>query len=321
MSQHSKMKPATAKIPTKFQRCFRCGYSWPHNDSKCPAEGQKCNNCSKYNHFASVCNSKDKIREQLNQDSTHAMIFDRHIPITTVTAAVTKAPTATRVQNQPNTRKKQRSFNANLKIGKSTIPFQIDRGSSVNIIDETTFQRIKKNNPNIVLRKSRKRLFGFGSQTPLPLAGQLECVLESKKRITSARIVVVKGTTGCLLSGQTSIDLNFLTVKVNNVKTKSTFTKLASQEKVSPRLKPMVTKYDKVFHGVGKLTDVQVHLHINKEIKPVVQPTHRIPFAIRKKVESELLRLQKEDIIEPAKGPSLWISPIVAFPKPNKRLD
>ena len=129
--------------------------------------------------------------------------------------------------------------------------------------------------------------------------------------------MVVKGTTGCILSGQTSIDLNFLTVKVNNVKTKSTSTKLASQEKVSPRLKPMVTKYDKVFHGVGKLTDVQVHLHINKEIKPVVKPTRRILFAIRKKVESELVRLQKEDIIEPAKGPSLWVSPIVAFPKPN----
>ena len=77
MSQHSKRKPpARAKIPTKSQRCFHCGYSWPHNDGKCPAEGQKCNNCSKYNHFASVCNSKDKIREQLNQDSTHAIWND-----------------------------------------------------------------------------------------------------------------------------------------------------------------------------------------------------------------------------------------------------
>ncbi len=63
----------------------------------------------------------------------------------------------------------------------------------------------------------------------------------------------------------------------------------------------MITKYDKVFHGVGKLTDVQVHLHINKEIKPVVQLTRQIPFAIREKVESELARLQKEDIIEPEK--------------------
>ena len=189
MSQHSKRKPARAKIPTKHtpQRCFRCGYSWPHNNGKCPAEGQKCNNCSKYNHFASVCNSKDKIREQLNQDSTHAIWNDIRSPHSNNNSNCSSdessdsdenAFTINEVQNQLNTRKKQRSFNANLKIGKSTIPFQIDRGSSVNIIDETTFQRIKKNNPNIVLRKSRKRLFGFGSQTPLPLVGQFECVLE-----------------------------------------------------------------------------------------------------------------------------------------------
>ena len=76
----------------------------------------------------------------------------------------------------------------------------------------------------------------------------------------------------------------------------------------------MVTKYDKISRGVGKLTNVQVHLHVNKEIKPAVQPTRLIPFAIRKKVESELVRLQKEDVIEPAKGPSLWVSPIVPFP-------
>ena len=133
-----------------------------------------------------VCNSKDKIREQLNQDSTHAICNDIRSPHSNNNSNCSSdessdsdenAFTINEVQNQPNTRKKQRSFNANLKIGKSTIPFQIDSGLSVNIIDETTFQRIK-NNPNIVLRKSRKRLFGFGSQTPLPLVGQFECVLE-----------------------------------------------------------------------------------------------------------------------------------------------
>ena len=142
---------------------------------------------AKYNHFASVCNSKDKIREQLNQDSTHAIWNDTRLPHSNNNSNCSSDESSDSdentfpindVQNQPNTRKEQRSFNANLKIGKSTIPFQSDSGSSVNIIDETTFQRIKRNNPNIVLRKSRKRLFGFGSQTPLPLVGQFECVLE-----------------------------------------------------------------------------------------------------------------------------------------------
>ena len=34
-------------------------------------------------------------------------------------------------------------------------------------------------------------------------------------------------------------------------------------------------------------------------------------------VENKLNRLQQQDIIEPAQGPSIWVSPIVAFPKPN----
>ena len=68
---------------------------------------------------------------------------------------------------------------------------------------------------------------------------------------------------------------------------------------------------------MGKRTDVQVKLHINPEVKPVVQPTRRILFAIRDQVEKELKRLKDLDIIEEAQGATPWLSPIVAFPKPN----
>ena len=316
----------TSDTTRGFQRCFRCGDAWPHK-GRCPAEGQQCRNCSKYNHFARVCRAREMQKKP--NESSHAVWNTARSPPSSTSDNTDSEGSETSTSNdnegafiineiKANERaKKQRSFHANLKLGKSTIRFQIDSGSTVNIIDENTFQAIKKQNPDIILRKTRKRLFGFGSKAPLPVLGQIECLLESKQRITSATIVVVKGTTGCLLSGQTSIDLKFLTVKVNKVQEKPAFSKLASQDKVPPRLKPVISKYDKVFHGVGKLTDVQVQLHINKEVRPVVQPTRRIPFAIRKKVEHELDRLEKEDIIQPAKGPSIWVSPIVAFPKPN----
>ena len=142
--------------------------------------------------------------------------------------------------------------------------------------------------------------------------------MESKKRLAHATIVVVKNATGCLLSGKTSIDLNIVTITVNKVNTKpATFSKLSNHKKLPNRLRPVIAEFDEVFHGVGKLTDVQVHLHIDENVKPVVQPTRRIPFALRQKVEQELVRLQENDIIEPAQGPTLWGSPIVAFPKPN----
>ena len=38
---------------------------------------------------------------------------------------------------------------------------------------------------------------------------------------------------------------------------------------------------------------------------------------MRKKVEAELQRLQELDIIEDVKGPTPWVSPIVAAPKPG----
>jgi hypothetical protein len=43
---------------------------------------------------------------------------------------------------------------------------------------------------------------------------------------------------------------------------------------------------------------------------PVTQPHRRIPFHLRKKVEDELKRLEKLDIIEKVDGPTPWVSPI-----------
>ena len=50
--------------------------------------------------------------------------------------------------------------------------------------------------------------------------------------------------------------------------------------------------------GVGKLKDSQVHLHINKTIKPIYQMVRTIPFHQRKLVEQELQELLSNDVIE-----------------------
>lgn len=320
-------KPNTPFDPeTSKQQCFRCGYAWPHNSGrKCPAEGQQCKNCLKYNHFARVCRSRSK-NNNVNEDSAHAVQTNGMIPPQpeyNIEESTDSDNSDHYIYTLHKEHKKEplRSFHAKLKLGNTYVRFQIDSGSSANIIDEDTFMTIQQQNPSIRLKKSKQRLFAFGSTTPLPVVGQFECVLESKKRFTSAKIIVVRKATGCLLSGQTSIDLNFITINVNKIHSKPTQkpakSKLADDDKVPHRLKPVIRKYDEVFHGIGKLTDVKVHLHINKDVKPVVQPPRRIPFALRTKVETELRHLQKQGIIEPAQGPSLWVSPIVAFPKPN----
>ena len=97
-----------------------------------------------------------------------------------------------------------------------------------------------------------------------------------------------------------------------------------------PRLGPQVNavstpdhvdKYKACFDGVGKLTDYQVKIHVNKEVNPVAQHPRRMPFSLREKVERKLHVLEQMDIIEKVKGPTPWVSPIVVVPKPSVRFD
>ena len=105
-----------------------------------------------------------------------------------------------------------------------------------------------------------------------------------------------------MLSGTTSIELGFLHFTVHNVKDQPEVQpNPRNTSQIPTRLQSLIEEYDELFHGVGKLTDVQVKLHINPAVKPVVQPTRRIPFAMRDQVEKELKRLKDFDIIEEAR--------------------
>ena len=58
-------------------------------------------------------------------------------------------------------------------------------------------------------------------------------------------------------------------------------------------------------------------LHINDQVIPVAQRYRKAPFHLRKKIEEKLQELQDQDIIEDATGPTPWVSPLVAQPKPK----
>ena len=58
-------------------------------------------------------------------------------------------------------------------------------------------------------------------------------------------------------------------------------------------------------------------LHIDETVTPVAQSARRIPFHLRKKVSTELKKLEEQDIIEKVEGPTPWVSPLVVIPKKN----
>ena len=77
----------------------------------------------------------------------------------------------------------------------------------------------------------------------------------------------------------------------------------------------VVNEYKEVFEGVGKLKDYQLKLHIDPNVTPVAQPARRVLCSLRDKVKGKVNELIEMDIIEPVKGPTPWVSPVVVVPK------
>ncbi|XP_063436697.1 uncharacterized protein LOC134718136 [Mytilus trossulus] len=278
----------------KKTTCRNCGGDFPHAN-KCPAFGKSCNSCKKLNHFASVCRSKrmdgtSTFKRKVNtvdnyeHDDAHDSSSDDGYIFGLRENTVNKVQ-----KGQPK---------INVKINNSNVDILIDTGSSINVIDESTFENIKCK-PK--LSHADSKVFAYGSDKNLKLMGKFHATIETDHKITTAPVYVTKGRYGNLLSYDTSVDLSIVPI----------ISAVADKHEI------LCNKYSDVFHGIGKFKDEKVKIHIDGSIKPVIQPHRRIPFHIRKQVEPELEKLEKQDIIEKVIGPTPCVSPIVVAPKPK----
>ena len=159
--------------------------------------------------------------------------------------------------------------------------------------------------------QTNTKVYGYGAKTPLPIVGKFDVEIESSTRIVVTTIYVMQGTCGSLLSYETAIALNLIKLTINATENQQ------PEAQEENKLKQLLDKYNDRYHGVGKLEDCQVHLHINETVTPSAQPHRRIPFHLRKGLEQELTRLEHEGIIEKVHGPTPWVSPLVVVPKPK----
>ena len=286
----------------QHQTCNHCGNKWPHKGgmAKCPARGHKCHKCSTMNHFASVCMSTRR------EKSDPAPPQHRTQPRRRVN----------RIEDSPSDTNDEDTYEDNyifavhsrssklphtkIRVNNTYISMMIDSGSTLNIVDENTYNKLFSHVP---LRRSRTNVYAYGTKTPLPTKGEFTATLESKHKLTAGIITVVCGGTGNLLSYDTAQCLEVIHI-----------TNMVAGQMESDKL---IQEYPQLFTGVGKLKDFELKLHIDDNVQPVAQRHRRVPFHVRKKVEAELQRLEDSDIIEKVNSPTPWISPIVTPPKPK----
>ncbi|XP_028418120.1 uncharacterized protein K02A2.6-like [Dendronephthya gigantea] len=289
--------------------CFSCGGSWPHPKGRrsCPSYGLDCRRCGTKKHFARMCKNKKNVRIIAGSDDSET------------------DDDSYRVSSVKSGKKCRR--HVTVKVDSHPVRFQVDSGADVNIMDEKTFSHIKE---RVKLSRCTTRLYAYGSRNPLPLLGKFTATLSNSERYDVADIYVVHGTqnAGSLLGSGSATALGILKI-VNqvNVNGNQNGGRASATEKGARVSTPqgqtgsvnsvdqLVAEYDDLFQGIGKLKGVQVKLHIDEQVQLVAQKHRRVPFHLREKLDAELERLEKAEIIEKVETATNWVSPIVITPK------
>ena len=296
--------------------CFNCGKEGHFAQSKiCPARGRKCSKCGKYGHFASCCKGGRNLKSG-KQDTTQQQggrqqrrgkgrqtnvveDFEQSGEDDTFAFTIEEQTCALSNSVEPV---------ISVNIGGISREVLIDSGSASNLISKDTVQELKHQGLKIELQPCTKRLYAYGGRE-VEVEGRFQTEVSVSKAKIVADFIVVK-TGRCLLGYSTATELGIL--HVDPAGTRGTGDCNTIDDNFVGQLK---TKYPSVFHGIGKLKDYRLKLHVDPSVTPVVQKMRRVPFSLKDKVTVKVNELLEKDIIEKVEVPTAWVSPVVVAPK------
>lgn len=265
--------------------CYGCGRrGHTHGSNECPAKQTKCAACGKIGHWAKRCYSNGGLKRRLD-----------------VPASCPKAKKVRAVSEEiEKGQSKDYVFYAmggnvfTFKIGGVQVPMTIDSGSDANIITQTIWEQLKEAKVNVIdmTAKADRSLVGYASKQPMKITGTFNAEIEAGQNKTIAKFYVVEDGQRCLLGDHTAKSLNVLKVGYN----------VDTVESIATSPFP-------------KIRGVVIEIPIDNNIQPVQQSYRRPPIAWESKIEEKLRSLLEMDIIEPAPGPSAWVSPVVPVMK------
>lgn len=275
----SSQKPQRSSYqrPKSSKTCHNCGNQWPHHGGQrnCPAFGKSCTKCQKLHHFSKMCKSES--REKVHQIEIESSESEHDV--------------AFNVSRDKPISKLPMTF---VRVNEIDASFLIDTGASVNIADGKLFKQLGQ--PKLSKASS---IYGYGSQTKLPTRGKFTASIEKGSKFITAEFIVTDSGRS-LLGYETSVELGLVNV-INKVDKSSA--------------EAICGKYPSVFKGIGKVNDVKVKLEVDETVKPIACGHRRQPYHLRKKIESKIKSMEKQDLIEEVSGPTPWIVPMVVVPK------
>ena len=213
---HKTRKPFNTKRPNN---CKYCGEKFNRGHLKvCKAKGKICFNCGGKNHLSVAClKPKQNISQNRNNRNVVQCVENE-------SENESEAEFLFTVQKNIEQSEFVKGINlvktGTLKIDGISTSMMIDSGSTVTIIDKSTFENLKRKKPEIVLNKSVSKLYPYASK-PLKLKGYFTALLETKDRMCESKIYVVENkNSGNILGIQCAEKLKLIEIKQNNTESK-----------------------------------------------------------------------------------------------------
>ena len=269
------------KRPQEFD-CYACGKRGHRAKSfNCPAKNKQCGICKKVGHFAVKCCKKLKH----NGESSNQIQLNRDERYRPRTASIIRNVTCEEdvYDNSEIVFNINAGTEVNCIVGGISLNFIIDTGSSANIIGENDWKRFAS---KFIIQQqligTDKTFKAYGSVDCLHVLGRIKMKIEIDGKQLDDWFYIIKNGQRSLLSGETAERLQLIKMK---------------KEETFP-----------------KLRDVKAYIHIDRSVKPVIQPYRRIPIALEKRVVLKLNEMLEQDIIEYVNHPAQWISSMVIVP-------
>ena len=203
----------------------------------------------------------------------------------------------------PNVRRTKSRYTVDVVIKERNVPVFCDTGADICIMNSKNAKRLKL---DIVPTAMMIRPYGSKSQRCM---GETICTVMFNENVATTKFYILNAEVETLLSGAVSEELGILTMHPAG------HSKAMRTSKISERKARIMTRFPSIFKGTGTMKDYKVKFYVNEHVPPVHQPARPIPFHLRSKMDRELERMEKEDVIEQHHGPAPWVSNVVMTPK------
>ena len=296
--------------------CYSCGKEWPHQDI-CPAKGKFCAQCNGPDHFAKVCFQAFLSKQDGNRterfNSIHAIEDQGGEDTLELIEQFEKFRAWKDKEEKEKKGEESSKINAILtkdgepviflKVNGAQTLHLVDTGTGINILAKSAFMRL---NPRPKLKETMVTASAFMSGMSIPFLGEFLTYVSFKGIEKLVRYVVLDGEATNILGYKTASDLGIITMD-QDVKhlSMSTF----KVNKIVHELENPLTTHPELFDGhIGCLKDFQLHLEVDKSIRPHQSAAFRVPIGMQALVKAKLERLEQQGIIKRPNSRPTWVS-------------